>query len=295
MRLLADPGLVSSALQVAVLALAVWLTAVWLAGAVYVAVSYPFSQAHVPARSTGELLRAVLTECWCVLWTQPLLPLFQVLGFRLGSGGGRVPVVLVHGYFQNRVDFIYLVARLRAAGVGPMYAVNFFWPQKLERSSAAVRRMIAKVCAETGAEAVDIVTHSAGGLFALDVLSDSPELVRRAVLIAVPAGGVPWRGPLLGPSGSQLRADSGYTRSRGRVVESSAVLSVYSAHDNVVHPVETSRLEGPAVRNLEIDGPGHLAILFDRRVADAAADFLTAETTGLEYPEPDLPGEPTRP
>ena len=88
----------------------------------------------------------------------------------MGSGGGDVPVVLVHGYFQNRVDFLYLARRLRAAGAGPIYACNFFWPQRLEQSSDDVRSFVARVLAETGAEQVDVLTHSSGGLFALDMI-----------------------------------------------------------------------------------------------------------------------------
>ncbi len=99
---------------------------------------------------------------------------YQFFSARMGSGGGTTPVVLVHGYFQNRVDFIYLARRLRKSGAGPIYACNFFWPQSLERSSDDVRAFITRVLAETGAEKVDVLTHSSGGLFALDTIGDSP-------------------------------------------------------------------------------------------------------------------------
>ena len=237
-----EPGAV---LRIALIALAGWVTAVWVCGAIYVAVSYVEAARFLPDRSLSDLLRAVLRESWLVLWTQPLLIWFQFFGRRLGSGGGVVPVVLVHGYFQNRVDFLYLARRLRAAGSGPLYACNFFWPQSLERSSVNVAGFVAQVCAETGATAVDLVTHSTGGLFALDLIAEQPHVVRRAALIALPARGVPWRGPVLGKSGSQLRTGSLYQTKRSTKVAGTPVVSIYSAHDNIVHPVQTSRLEGP--------------------------------------------------
>jgi len=240
----------------------------------YVAVSYAESMGRLPKRSLSSSLRWVLRECWLVLWTQPLLPVFQVLGGRMGGQPGGVPIVLVHGYFQNRVDFLYLVRRLLKAGCGPLYAFNFFWPQSLETSSQQLEQFVERVRAQTGASAVDLLTHSSGGLLALDVIAEQPEGVRRAAMIAVPARGVPWRGPVLGRSGSQLRADSLYQARRSNVVEGVPVLSVYSTHDNMVHPVTTSRLEGDRVTNLEVEGPGHLAVLFDRRTADAVCDFL---------------------
>ena len=261
-------------IRIALIALAGWLSVVWIFGALYVSVSYVAAAAIVPKRPLPSLLRAVLRESWLVLWTQPLLLWFQFFGRRLGSGGGGVPVVLVHGYFQNRVDFLYLAHRLRAAGSGPLYACNFFWPQSLEASSENVRAFVEAVRAETGSTAVDLLTHSTGGLFALDIIAEEPNIVRRAAMIALPARGVPWRGPVLGKSGAQLRTGSLYQTRRSVRVSGTPVMSIYSAHDNVVHPVQTSRLEGPSVTNVEISGPGHLAVLFDRRVGDAVCDFL---------------------
>jgi len=260
--------------RIMLIALAGWLGVVWLSGAVYIAVSYIAASSYLPQRSVSDHLRAVLRECWLVLWTQPLLLWFQFFGRRMGSGGGVVPVVFVHGYFQNRVDFLYLARRLRGAGSGPLYACNFFWPQALERSSTSVRAFVEDVCAETGSAAVDLVTHSTGGLFALDIMAEEPHLVRRAALVALPARGVPWRGPVLGRAGSQLRTGSLYHANRTYNVVGTPVVSIYSAHDNLVHPVQTSRLEGSSVTNVEVSGPGHLSVLFDRRVGDAVCDFL---------------------
>jgi pimeloyl-ACP methyl ester carboxylesterase len=217
-------------------------------------------------------------EMWLVMWTQPLLPVFQIFfGARMGSGGGSVPVVFVHGYFQNRVDFLYLASRLRKAGAGPLFACNFFWPQSLERSSATVERFVEWVRMDTGVPAVDLVTHSTGGLFALDMLESRPEVVRRVAMIALPGKGVPWRGPLVGRSGTQLRADSFYRAQGETHIDSTPALSIYSAHDNVVHPASTSHLDGPCAHNVEFDDPGHLSVLFDREIADEVCRFLLAE------------------
>jgi len=271
-----DPSLIA---RVALLAVAVWLTAVWVSGSIYIVVSYIEAMRHVPQRSLRDTVVSVLKECWNVAWTQPLLPLFQVAVRKMGSGGGEVPVVLVHGYFQNRVDFLYLAHRLRRAGCGPLYACNFFWPQPLERSTATVRDFVDSVRAETGAERVDVLTHSSGGLLALDLLREHPEWIGRTCVVAIPWRGVTWRGPVVGPAGSQLRADSLYAQTRPSAVEGGPVLSVYSAHDNLVHPPETSQLTGDHVKNEEFGNLGHLSILFDRRVGDAVCDFLLAPTS----------------
>jgi pimeloyl-ACP methyl ester carboxylesterase len=249
---------------------------VWVAGAIYVVVTYIEAARHIPKRSLARTLKSVLLEGWSMAWSQPLLLIYQVLGERLGDGGGATPVVLVHGYFQNRVDFLYLAHRLKAAGCGPLYGCNFFWPQPLENSSATVSAYVERIRRQTGAEQVDVLTHSSGGLLALDVLAEHPEWIRRTCVIAIPWRGVTWAGPVIGRSGSQLRADSLYARSRPAEVQGGPVLSIYSAHDNLVHPPETSRLAGPGVTLLEVEDLGHLSILFDREVGDAVCEFLLA-------------------
>ena len=265
--------------RIAATVLVCWVGAVWACGVVYVVVTFALARKYVPRRTLISTLGSAARELWLVAWTQPFLIWFQFFASRMGTGGGTVPVVLVHGYFQNRVDFLYLARRLRAGGSGPIYACNFFWPQSLERSSDDVRSFIARVLAETGAERVDLLTHSSGGLFALDIMDNSPEVVRRAVLIALPGRGVPWRGPVLGRSGSQLRDTSSYQASRDSDAGDTPALSIYSAHDNVVHPASTSLISGSAAVNHEVSGLGHLAVLFDRHVADEACRFLLAPST----------------
>jgi triacylglycerol lipase len=264
-------------LRVALIALGVWIVGVWVVGAGYIAVTYVEAVRYVPGRSLRDTVRSMLRELWCIIWSQPLMPLFQFAGRRLGDGRGGTPIVLVHGYFQNRVDFLYLAKRLRAAGSGQLYGCNFFWPQRFEASSVNVLDFVDAVRKRTGAEKVDLLTHSSGGLLALDLLAEKPEWVRRTCVIAIPWRGVPWRGPVIGPSGTQLRRDSTYAKSRPAEIVGGPVLSIYSAHDNLVHPKETSQIAGAQVTLREVENLGHLTVLFDREVGDAVCEFLLAD------------------
>ncbi len=274
----------TSVLRTVLLASAVWVALVWVSGAIYIAVSYAEAVRHIPERSLAHTVRSALREAWCVVWTQPMLPLFQFAGRRWGDSADGRPIVLVHGYFQNRVDFLYLARRLRAAGSGPLYGCNFFWPQPFEESAVSVRRFVEYVRERTGAERVDLLTHSSGGLLALDLLHERPEWVGRVAVIALPWRGVTWPGPVFGPSGSQLRSGSTFTQSRPQTIEGGPILSIYSTHDNLVHPPDTSRISGPDVNLLELENLGHLAIMFDREVGDAVCEFLVprAGTAGRD-------------
>ena len=52
-------------------------------------------------------------------------------------------------------------------------------------------------------------------------------------------------------------------------------LSVYSSHDNVVFPKESSSLALRGGRDVEVEGLAHLSILFSPKVAEHVASFLT--------------------
>lgn len=56
-----------------------WIAVVWIVGFGYIAITYAESYGRIPARSFGAVVRSVLTEAWYVAWTQPLLPVFQVM------------------------------------------------------------------------------------------------------------------------------------------------------------------------------------------------------------------------
>ena len=62
-------------------------------------------------------------------------------------------------------------------------------------------------------------------------------------------------------------------------------LSIYSTHDNVVHPPSTSQLAGRGGRDHPVSEVGHLAILFDRGVARTVAEFLAASDATVEEQE----------
>src|SRR5262252_6666928 len=75
---------------------------------VYVAVSYVLMRAHVAPRPWTASAREIFRETFWAVLTQPLIPLYYFRGHFMGGDGPRDPVIFVHGYFQNRVNFIGL-------------------------------------------------------------------------------------------------------------------------------------------------------------------------------------------
>lgn len=240
-----------------------------------------------PAR---PLFHALLRETLLAIVTQPFLPLYYFAGKRLDSRNARragrfksaVPVVFVHGYMQNRVNFVGMAHHLEQRGIGPLFGFNYPWFDTVENNARRLERFVRMVCRQTKAPAVDLVCHSMGGLIALETLRAearaSDANVRRCVTVATPHAGVLWEGPLVGVGASVLRKGSKFLLARaGRLLEV-PTLSIFSDYDNIVYPATTSSLLTRGGRDLQVEGLGHLSILFDPKVANAVADFLL-ETT----------------
>jgi pimeloyl-ACP methyl ester carboxylesterase len=270
--------------------LVVWMSAV-IGGGFFVTVglyalgSFVLMRPHTSARPVAIWFRELVREAALAVLTQPLLPIFYLCGHRMGGPtDGRVPVVFVHGYMQNRAGFLGLARALARRGVGPLYGFNYPWFASIESNAERLERFIARVCRETASDAVDLVCHSMGGLVGMEMLrreargahhsSASPVKVRRFVTIATPHAGVAWRGPVLGIGATSLRRGSKLLEAHSGYAVKVPTLSVFSTHDNIVHPKETSQLAKRGGRDVEIDGIAHLAILFSEAVAEHVAAFL---------------------
>ena len=223
---------------------------------------------------------SMLRELYYVLITQPMIPLFFFVGRRFGDGGGT-PVIFVHGYFQNRADFWWMARQFRKAAEGPLYGFNYPWWDTVERNTPRLGRFIEQVCAETGAQKVDLVAHSLGGLVCLEY-SHSPvgmQRVAHCITIGTPHDGVQWRGPILGKVGDELRGGQFAAARRNRTVIS-PTLSVYSTRDNIVYPPSTSRLSDRGGNDVAVEGLGHLSLLYSPAVTRVVREFIQGMSGG---------------
>jgi len=258
------------------LALAALVVVVLFLGGVtiYVLGSYLLMLSHTEPRPWGQLLREALAEFFWTVFTQPLLPLYYLIGRRLGGGDGGRPVIFVHGYAQNRVGFVGMARALAGRGFGPLYGFNYPWFSSITANAGRLGRFIEQVKRASHCEQVDLVCHSMGGLIALEHLKGGQGLVRRCVTVASPHGGVVWPGPIPGSCGPQLRSGGEYVRDASNHALSTEVLSIYSTHDNIVHPPASSMLAARGGQDLAIAGGGHMALLFHDEVIDQVARFL---------------------
>ena len=186
------------------------------------------------------------------------------------SPGGRIPVILVHGYFSNRGYFRWLLAWLESHGIAPIFTPNFASAlATIEQFTEQLHGAIEGVVRATGQPKVVLVCHSMGGL-AARVYLDSYGFARVAKLITIasPHGGTLMARFGLGANARQMRRGSRFleelrTREANRGW-ACPVTSIYTTDDNLVSPHDTSRL--PRARNVALSGHGHVGVLHSERM-----------------------------
>jgi triacylglycerol lipase len=243
--------------------------------ALYVVISFALLWRTVPPPPFGSRLRIMTRELVLAALVQPLLPLFYLVGRKLGGGQGQ-PIVFVHGYFQNRADFLAIARHFRKNGLGPLYGFNYPWMASTAHNVERLARFVATVCAETKQPTVDLVAHSMGGIVCLEYIADETHRtrVRRCVTVASPHAGVLWAGPMIGAASREIRATSNFLVERRERPIAVPCLSLFSAADNVVFPMTTSALTPRGGTDHEAPLAGHFSILFEPSVMAAAANFL---------------------
>lgn len=210
-------------------------------------------------------LRLVLYEFYASM-TMSSMHMLHSVGWQLQaappSGPAGLPVLLLHGYVCNSGYWTQLSALLRQQGIShyapdlePLgAAIDDYVPQV----AAAIERL----CARTGAARVIIVGHSMGGLVARAYLRRHGNArVARLITLGTPHHGTALAGWGPGRNAAQMRRGSAWLRALDAAeanLQRSMITSIYSHHDNIVAPQDSSCLRG--ARQLAHGAIGHVAL-----------------------------------
>lgn len=184
------------------------------------------------------------------------------------EGRSRPPVLLLHGFVDNRSVFVLLRRSLARHGWRHLESLNFS-PLTCDIRLAAevLGRHIEEICARTGHREVDIVGHSLGGLIARYYVQrlDGDSRVRTLVTMGTPHAGTAAI-PLASahPVVRQMRPGSDLIEELREPAPGcrTRFVSFWSDLDQVMSPVGAARVEHPdlVAENVGVTGIGHLAL-----------------------------------
>ena len=193
------------------------------------------------------------------------------------AGGPLVPVLMVHGYLSNRGLLRPLIGALDRSGAR-VHTLNFRGLfGSIEPLIGQLEAEVQRLVAASGHPQVVLVCHSMGGLVTRAwLMRHGAQRVARLVTIASPHHGTALANLGLGANATQMRRGSEFLRAleaaEGGEGPACPTTSIYSVHDNLVAPQETSRL--PRATNVALHGWGHVGIV-------AAPPLHAAVTTAL--------------
>lgn len=217
--------------------------------------------ADAPLLDQGSRLKAWLTEIPVALkaffWS---MPWFGARPLASGNTPGRMPVVLVHGFFCNQAMFSALARDLAAAG-HPVAGVNLEPPTvSIDAFSAQIDDVVSSLTASTGSARVALVAHSMGGLAVRAWLRNHGDDRMHSVVTL----GTPHQGTVLAKFGftataRQMQPDSEWLRQlasaepAGRMRRFTVVVSM---HDNIIVPPCPQSV--PGANQIVMRGLGHV-------------------------------------
>ncbi|MBJ7905449.1 alpha/beta fold hydrolase [Streptomyces sp. NPDC004549] len=196
------------------------------------------------------------------------------------------PVILLHGFIDNRSVFVLLRRSLAQHGRQRVESLNYS-PLTCDIRTAAelLARHVEEICERTGSRQIDIVGHSLGGLIARYYVQCLGGDLRVRTLVTL---GTPHAGtraiPLANahPIVRQMRPDSAVIEELSRPAPGcrTRFVSFWSDLDSVMDPLEAACVEHPDLDalNVRVTGIGHLALPVHPAVAAGIRDALDAES-----------------
>ncbi|MEI5524107.1 alpha/beta fold hydrolase [Streptomyces brasiliscabiei] len=199
----------------------------------------------------------------------------------------KPPVVLLHGFIDNRSVFVLLRRSLAQAGGRHLESLNYS-PLTCDIRAAAelLGRHIEDICERTGQERVDVVGHSLGGLIARYYVQrlGGDHRVRTLVTLGTPHGGTR-AVPLADahPIVRQMRPGSEVLEELKEPAPDCRThfVAFWSDLDHVMAPLETACVNHPDLmaQNIRVTGIGHLALPVHPAVAAGIREALDTPRT----------------
>ncbi|MFI5768097.1 esterase/lipase family protein [Streptomyces sp. NPDC051658] len=206
------------------------------------------------------------------------------------EGDEHPPVVLLHGFIDNRSVFVLLRRSLARHGRRHLESLNYS-PLTCDIRTAAelLGRHVEEICARTGHHEVDIVGHSLGGLIARYYVQrlGGDQRVRTLVTLGTPHGGTAVA-PLASahPIVRQMRTGSAPIEELRMPAPGcrTRFVSFWSELDRVIVPAEAACIDHPDLdaQNVRVTGIGHLALPVHPAVAAAVRQALESRDPTTE-------------
>ena len=233
--------------------------------------------------SRGQLLQLMLQEFYwssvCWYWSFP----FAAFNFRTSTQHSGLPVLLIHGYGCNSGYWISVSRLLQKQNITHSAIDCEPALAGIDDYAVLVQNAITTLCQQTGQSQVIVLGHSMGGLSARAYMRRyGEEKIARLITLGTPHHGSKLAAAAWGMNAYQMRWNDNQEanswintlNAASTPATCSKIVSIYSRHDNIVSPQNSSYL--PHARNIEIDLVGHVALAFTKQSVNIVMQEIIA-------------------
>ncbi|HWL38469.1 MAG TPA: alpha/beta fold hydrolase [Frankiaceae bacterium] len=213
------------------------------------------------------------------------------------------PILLLHGWVDNRSIFTLLRRHLQRKGFGRVVTMNYsILTHDVPKAAARLGQVVERLCEDTGYERVHVVGHSMGGLVARYYVQrlGGDERVHTLATLGTPHSGTRAAHLMLGRAVAQLRPGSAVVEELAEPAPGcrTRFVCVWSDLDAMVVPKRSARLDHPDLRarNVFVRGVGHLSLPIDGRVVrEIVGTFAHLDPEGTAIVSPLTTPPPPKP
>ncbi|WP_329197619.1 MULTISPECIES: alpha/beta fold hydrolase [unclassified Streptomyces] len=249
-----------------------------------ISVPLPLAAFRSPAALRAAVLEAVVLSGHLLLYPTGVLAERLAADTAAGAAGQRPPVLLLHGFTDNRSVFVLLRRALASDGLRRVETYNYSpFTRDLRDTARQLARRVGELCERTGQERIDLVGHSLGGLVARYYIQRLGGDAHVRTLVTL---GTPHAGTIVAPfmdahplvrqmrPGSEVMAELGAPAPGCRT----RCVAFWSEFDGLMSPPGTARLDHPDLiaENVLVTGIGHLALPVHPTVINAIRRTLDA-------------------
>ncbi|MFZ3599353.1 esterase/lipase family protein [Streptomyces sp. BH104] len=222
--------------------------------------------------------------------TRPALTALAVAG-ALALGGAvtapqaeaatHTPVVFVHGYSGSPSNWSAAQASFKSAGYSAdeLFTYQYTWTQSNKTSAQGLAGYVKQVRAATGADQVDIINHSMGGMVTnwyVNKLGGQPYVKHMASLAGANHGSRKASSCQIYTSCQEMYPGSSFlttVNSGDETPGSTKYATWYSPCDTMIDPYTSTKLDGAT--NNYVACETHMGYLSDTTILSAVRKFLS--------------------
>ena len=259
---MATRGATCPGMQIALIALLL-LSVFTALGVLFTELARVFESQKRPPLTRATISRLIREWAALVVFvaTAPLAVLPSWPRKPLTTGVPQPPVLLIPGYGLHRMGLIPLAAYLRRRKNRWVWAVNNpSWRDDIPAFAASLERAVDRMLRVSGADQVDIIGHSMGGIVAAHYIKTGGGAgkVRRIVTL-----GTPWTGTKMhifgiGKQSHAMAPGSPETQEASPV--NVPVTALWTATDNIILPTANAIFED--AQAVELENLGHNSMVF---------------------------------